>query len=206
MRLETGRYVFGRARKPRLFWFYFWRRDLRHSFVSGSWYYQIQTTWSIMFFRFLPPPPHTILGLIFFPIFNFKCASFSLFHIFPLSFQPFFLRLYRLMTYLSLFRMVYNCTSTSNTKVIKAWVLNIHPCCEAAWRGDSLMLFTLLSEPPSWSKWCQNPKREIFIKEARRQVFKRQSLKHQHSIFFPFLLIALYDIKTVTENIKNDKF
>ena len=24
--------------------FYFWRRDLRHLFVSGSWYCQIQTT------------------------------------------------------------------------------------------------------------------------------------------------------------------
>ena len=49
-RLETGRWVFGWARKPRLFWFNFWRRDLRHLFVSGSWYCQIQTTWLIMFF------------------------------------------------------------------------------------------------------------------------------------------------------------
>jgi len=49
-RLETGRWVFGSTRKPRLFWFHFWRRDLRHLFVSGSWYCQIQTTWLIMFF------------------------------------------------------------------------------------------------------------------------------------------------------------
>ena len=49
-RLETGRWVFGWARKPRMFWFHFWRRDLRYFFVSGSWYCQIQTTWLIMFF------------------------------------------------------------------------------------------------------------------------------------------------------------
>ena len=51
MRLETGRYVFGRARKLRVLWFYFWRRDLRHLFVSEFWYCQIQTTWLIMFFK-----------------------------------------------------------------------------------------------------------------------------------------------------------
>ena len=31
---------------------YFWRRDLRHLFVSGSWYCQIQKTWLIFFFFF----------------------------------------------------------------------------------------------------------------------------------------------------------
>ena len=51
-RLETGRWVFGSTRKPRLFWFHFWLRDLRHLFVSGSWYCQIQTTWLIMFFNY----------------------------------------------------------------------------------------------------------------------------------------------------------
>ena len=49
-RLETGRWVFGSARKQRLFWFHFWRRNLRYLFVFGSWYCQIQTTWLIMFF------------------------------------------------------------------------------------------------------------------------------------------------------------
>ena len=51
-KIETGRYVFGRARKPRLFWFHFLRQDSRHLFVSGCWYCQIQTTWLIMFIGF----------------------------------------------------------------------------------------------------------------------------------------------------------
>ena len=41
---------FGRARKSRLFWFYFWRRNPRHLFVSGSWYCQIKRTRLIRFF------------------------------------------------------------------------------------------------------------------------------------------------------------
>ena len=64
-RLETGRWVFGSTRKPRLFWwFHFWRRDLRHLFVSGSWYCQIQTTWLIMFFSYFLPTSHLHIRLI----------------------------------------------------------------------------------------------------------------------------------------------
>ena len=35
---------FGRARKSKMLYFYFWRRDSRYLFVSDSWYYQIQTS------------------------------------------------------------------------------------------------------------------------------------------------------------------
>ena len=59
-------YMFGRARKPRLFWFYLWRRDLRHFFVSGSWYCQIQTTW---FKSCSKKIPKKIVNNIFFYIF-----------------------------------------------------------------------------------------------------------------------------------------
>ena len=43
--------VFGRARKPIVLYFYFWRRDLRNLFVSHSRCCQIQTTRLIKFFK-----------------------------------------------------------------------------------------------------------------------------------------------------------
>ena len=55
------RYVFVRARKPRLVLFYFCRLDSRYLFVSDSWNCLIQTTRLIMFFRIKPATFFTIL-------------------------------------------------------------------------------------------------------------------------------------------------
>ena len=82
--LETGRYVYGRARKPKLFWFYSWSRDSQHLIVSGSWYCQIQTTWLIMFFGDIHI--FSINFCIFILIFNFIILISIIFSIFILIF------------------------------------------------------------------------------------------------------------------------
>ena len=43
-------FCFWQGKKAEKVVFYFWRRDLRHLFVSDSWYCQIQTTRLIIFF------------------------------------------------------------------------------------------------------------------------------------------------------------